>query len=175
MRILFVGFLALATWMTFSTYIYVCKIKGLCQEPMTNEIVAIPASEEVATDTLAETLVEENAVIPVDVNIYFAFDQSEFSPDPQLEKYILDSKAYLDQNVQARLKFTGHTCSIGTDDYNQALGLRRAQSAKKYFENKGVPIKNCIIESRGEKAPATDNQMVSGRAKNRRTVITIIE
>lgn len=175
MRILFIGFLALAAWMTFSTYIYVCKIKGLCSEPVMNETVAVPIGEEVATDTLAETLIEENAVIPIDVIIYFAFDKSEFSPDPQLEKYILESKAYLDQNVQARLKFTGHTCSIGTDGYNQALGLRRAQSAKKYFEKRGVPVTNCIFESMGEKAPATDNQTASGRAKNRRTVITIIE
>ena len=175
MRILIIGFLALAAWMTFSTYIYVCKIKDLCQVPVPNEIVASPAGQEASSDTIAEPVVEKNAVKPADVIVYFAFDRSDFSPDAQLKEYILESKEYLDQNLQARLKFTGHTCSIGTDEYNQALGMRRAQSVKRYFENEGAPLKNCIVESKGEKEPAADNRTDSGRIKNRRTVITIIE
>ena len=34
MRILFIGFLAFIAWSALSTYIYVCKIKGLCDEPV---------------------------------------------------------------------------------------------------------------------------------------------
>lgn len=175
MKILIIGFLALGAWITLSTYIYVCKIKGLCQEPVTNEIMAVSAEDVIAADTLPGPLVQENAVIPKDLIIYFAFDKSEFNPDSQLENYILESKAFLDQNLQARLSFTGHTCEIGTDEYNQALGFRRAQSVKHYFESKGMLLKNSIIESRGEKEPADDNQTTSGREKNRRTVVTIIE
>jgi outer membrane protein OmpA-like peptidoglycan-associated protein len=175
MKILIIGFLALGVWITLSTYFYVCKIKELCQEPVTNEIMAVSPGDVIATDTVPEPLVQENAVIPKDLIIYFAFDKSEFNPDSQLENYILESKAFLDQNIQARLSFTGHTCAIGTDEYNQALGFRRAQSVKQYFENKGMPLKNSIIESKGEKEPADDNQTTSGRAKNRRTVVTIIE
>ena len=175
MKILIIGFLALGVWITLSTYFYVCKIKGLCQEPVTNEIMAVSAEDVIVADTLPGPLVQENAVIPKDLIIYFAFDKSEFNPDSQLENYILESKAFLDQNLQARLSFTGHTCAIGTDEYNQALGFRRAQSVKHYFENKGMLLKNSIIESRGEKEPADDNQTTSGREKNRRTVVTIIE
>lgn len=175
MRILSIGFLALAAWMAFATYIYVCKIKGLCREPVTSEILAVPSGEEDTTDTITEPLVEKSAVIPADMIIYFEFDKAEINPDHSLEDFILESKAYLDQELGARLRFTGHTCSIGTDEYNQGLGLRRAQSAKQYFEKKGVPVTNCIVESRGEKEPAADNQTKSGRAKNRRTVITLIE
>ena len=170
MKILMIGFLALSAWIALSTYIYVCKIKGLCQVPMTNEILEVSPA-----DTVSESLVQENAVIPNEVIIYFAFDKSEFNPDSPLENYILESKAFLDQNLQARLSFTGHTCAIGTDEYNQALGLRRAQSVKQYFGNKGMPLKNSIIESKGEKEPADDNQTNSGRAKNRRVLVTIIE
>ena len=175
MRILFIGFLVLAGWMAFSTYIYVCKIKGFCQEPVPNEMVTPPAAEEASPDTLAEPVAEKKAVKPADVVVHFAFDRSDFSPDAQLEEYILESKEYLDQNAQARLKFTGHTCSIGTDAYNQALGMRRAQSVKRYFESKGVPVQNSIVESKGEKEPIADNRTAAGRAQNRRTVITITE
>ena len=175
MKILIIGFLVLASWIALSTYIYVCKIKGLCQEPVTNEIMAVSTEDVIATDTLPEPLVQENAVIPKDLIIYFAFDKSEFNPDAQLENYILESKAFLDQKLQAMLSFTGHTCAIGTDEYNQALGLRRAQSVKQYFENKGILLTNSITESRGEKEPVGDNQTTSGREKNRRVVVTIKE
>jgi outer membrane protein OmpA-like peptidoglycan-associated protein len=175
MKIIIIGFLALSAWISLSTYIYVCKIKGLCQEPVTNEIMAVSPEDVIAADTLSEPMVQENAVIPKDVIIYFAFDKSEFNPDSQLENYIIESKTFLDQNLQARLSFTGHTCAIGTDGYNQALGLQRAQRVKRYFENKGIPLKNSIVESKGEKEPADDNQTSSGRTNNRRTVVTIIE
>ncbi len=175
MKILVIGFLTLGAWMAFSTYIYVCKVKGLCQEPGPVEIVESSPEEGIETDTMPEPLAMDKAIIPKDLVVYFAFDKSVFKPDSQLENYYLEAKAFLDQNSQARLSFTGHTCSIGTDEYNQALGLRRAQSVKQYFENKGMPLLNCIVESRGEKEPAYDNQTESGREKNRRTVITIIE
>jgi OmpA-OmpF porin, OOP family len=62
---------------------------------------------------------------------------------------------------------------VGSEEYNQALGLRRAQSVQVFFESKGVPANRIIIESRGEKEPVDNNSTTTGRAKNRRTVITI--
>jgi outer membrane protein OmpA-like peptidoglycan-associated protein len=79
----------------------------------------------------------------------------------------------LDQNAQSRLNITGHTDARGTDQYNQDLGYRRAQSVQRYFESKGIPASKIVIESRGEKEPANDNNTDSGRANNRRTVLTI--
>ena len=175
MKILLIGFLSLCAWITLSAYIYVCKIKGLCHEPGTNEIMAISPEDVIADDTLAEPTVQENAPIPKDLIIYFAFDKSEFKSDSQMDNYVLESKAYLDQNSQARLSITGHTDAIGSDAYNQALGYRRAQNVQHYFEIKGIPLKNSIIESKGEKEPADDNNTAAGRANNRRTVVTIIK
>jgi outer membrane protein OmpA-like peptidoglycan-associated protein len=180
MKILFIGFLALSAWIALSTYIYVCKIKGLCHEPAATEIRAITIEaitpEEVITaDTLSSPSAEENAVIPKDLIIYFAFDKSEFNADAKTDTYIQKSKAFLDQNSQARLSFTGHTDAIGSDAYNQALGNRRAQSVQHYFESKGVPANNTIVESKGEMEPVDDNNTSAGRASNRRTVVTIIK
>jgi outer membrane protein OmpA-like peptidoglycan-associated protein len=175
MKILLIGFLALSGWSALSTYIYVCKIKGLCHEPQAIEIRAVTHEDVIADDTLPKPSVQENAVIPKDLIIYFAFDKSEFNSDAKTDTYIHESKAYLDQNLQARLSFTGHTDAIGSDAYNQALGYRRAQSVQHYFESKGMPAKNSIIESKGEKEPADDNNTIAGRANNRRTVVTIIK
>ena len=175
MKILSTGIILLAAWIAFSTYIYVCKIKGLCQEPVPAEISAVTPEDAVPADSLVAPSVEEEAVIPKDLIIYFAFDRSDFKPDPQTDNYIHESRAYLDNSPQARLSFTGHTCAIGSDEYNQALGLRRAKSVQQYFESRGMPASNIIIESRGEKEPAEDNSTSAGRAKNRRTEVTIIK
>ena len=175
MKILSIGFLVLCAWIAFSTYIYVCKIKGLCHVAEAIEFKAVTPEDVIADDTLSEPSVQENAVVPKDLAIYFAFDISEFKPDLKTDNFILESKAYLDQNLQARLSFTGHTDAIGSDAYNQALGLRRAQSVQHYFESKGMPAKNNIIESKGEKEPADDNNTTAGRANNRRTEVTIIK
>lgn len=175
MKILLIGFLALCTWIALSTYIYVCKIQGLCNEPQAIEIRAVTHEDVIAEDTLSRASVQENAVIPKDLIIYFAFDKSEFNADAKTDTYIQESKVYLDQNLQARLSFTGHTDAIGPDAYNQALGYRRAQSVQQYFESKGMPAKNSIIESKGEKESADDNSTTAGRANNRRTVVTIIK
>lgn len=173
MKILIIGFLAFSLWSALSTYIYVCKIKGLCYEPVTMQISAVNHKDVVAGDTLRKPLVREQTVFPEDMITYFAFDKSEFNSDAKTDKYFDVSNAYLDQNSQARLSITGHTDAIGTDRYNQALGFRRAQSMQHYFESKGMLANKIIIESKGEKEPADDNNTTAGRANNRRTVITI--
>ncbi len=173
MRILLIGFLAFTTWSSLSTYIYVCKIKGLCNEPKTMQIDAISHENVIADDTSAKPLVSEQAVIPENLVIYFAFDKSEFNPDAESGRYFDASNTYLDQNAQARLSITGYTDAIGTKEYNQALGYRRAQRMQSYFEGKGIPANMITLESRGENEPADDNNTTTGRAKNRRAVITI--
>ena len=175
MRIIFIGFLAFIAWSSLSTYIYVCKIQGMCDEPELIELKAVTQEDVFAVEAIPEPLVQEKAIVPKDLVIHFAFDKSDFKADAQTDNYIHESKTYLDQNLQARLSFTGHTDAIGSDDYNQALGYRRAQSVQQYFESKGVPAINSAVESMGEKEPADINNTEAGRANNRRTVVSIIK
>jgi len=173
MKILIIGFLAFSSWAALSTYIYVCKIKGLCGEPVTIQMNAIKQQDAISMDSLTHPLVQEQAVIPENLIIYFAFDKYEFNPDAETDKYFNEANAYLNQNTQTRLSITGHTDGIGSNEYNQTLGYRRAQSIQHYFESKGMPANKIITESKGEKEPADNNNTTTGRAKNRRTVITI--
>ena len=175
MKNLSFGILSLCAWMAFSSYIYVCKIQGLCGGAEAIDIEAVTPEDIITDDTIPEPLVMEVAEITKDLVIHFAFDRSDFKPDLQTDNFILASKAYMDQNLQARLSFTGHTCATGSDAYNQALGLRRAQSVQQYFESKGMPANNSLIESKGEKEPADVNTTNAGRANNRRTEVTIIK
>ena len=71
------------------------------------------------------------------------------------------------------LSVTGHSDLVGTKDFNQALGLKRAQIVGKYLENQGILPTRMIKESKGEDQPAADYLTADGRAKNRRTEISI--
>lgn len=172
MRILVIGLITFFAWSTLSTYIYVCKIKGLCDEPVSLQISEANKDSINANDTIQEPLVKQ-AVLPKDLIIYFDFDKSDFRPNTRAATYFDESSLYLNQNTQAKLSITGHTDAIGTTAYNQALGYRRAQSLQRYFETKGVLANKMIITSKGESEPADNNNTDAGRANNRRTVVTI--
>ncbi|MGD0756010.1 MAG: OmpA family protein [Bacteroidales bacterium] len=173
MKILIIGFLALFGWSALSTHFYVCRIKGFCHEPATAVSNVVKPEIAIPHDSLSKPIVVEQKAVPESMLIYFAFDKSEFNSGTISDRYLNESNKYLDQNLQAKLSITGHTDAIGSDEYNQALGLRRAQSVQLYFESKGIPANRIIVESRGKKEPADNNSTTAGRANNRRTVITI--
>jgi outer membrane protein OmpA-like peptidoglycan-associated protein len=173
MKILIIGFLAFCSWSSYATYLYVCKIRGMCDGPATMQTSATNTKNDIVVSTKQKPLVQEKIAAPKDIITYFAFDKSDFSSNTETDVYFNKSNAYLDQNSKALLSITGYTDAIGTDEYNQALGYRRAQRMQHYFESKGILSNKIIIESKGEKEPADDNNTSVGRANNRRTVITI--
>lgn len=172
MRTLIIGLITFLAWSTLSTYIYVCVVKGLCDEPISMQISEVNNDSFNSNNMIQDSLVKQ-AVMPKDLIIYFDFDKSDFTSNAFTDTYIDESSLYLNQNSQAKLSITGHTDAVGTKEYNQALGYRRAQSLQRYFEKKGVLANKMIITSKGENNPVDDNNSETGRANNRRTVITI--
>jgi len=103
--------------------------------------------------------------------VYFDFDKSEIKPDAAT---ILDEVAEaLMASAEYDFVVSGHTCNIGTEDYNQGLSERRAQSVVKYLMNKGV--NNAFVGSKGygETQPAVPNTSIENRKKNRRAEFMI--
>jgi outer membrane protein OmpA-like peptidoglycan-associated protein len=172
MKILSIGFLVFVCWVSLSTWLYVCKIKGLCGEHELIMISTIKVKDAYTADSLPNTLAAKPAM-PGNLLVYFAYDKSEFITGSDASEFYDASITYMFHNPDAGLKITGYTDSKGSDEYNQALGLRRAQSVKDYFEGKGIHIQKLTIESKGEKEPAEDNRTDVGRAKNRRATVTI--
>jgi len=173
MKILIIGLVAFMSWSALTTYLYVCKIKGLCSETEIINTVTNYKSPVLVADTLSDKMMAPPAPFPDDHKIYFEFDRSEFIPDGGLAAYYDLTLAYMYQNLDARLGITGYTDATGSDDYNQALGYRRAAEVQTYFESKGIPAEKIIKGSKGEKDPAETNTSAEGRSKNRRVVITI--
>jgi len=169
MRILLMGFIVFVGWSAFSAYIYVCKVKGLCPRAQTTLFEKTTQNEVKEMAPVAQ----EQDVVPKDLIIYFAFDKSNFLSGAEASEYFDKSSAYLFKNSQATLIISGHTDAVGTVEYNQALGLRRALAVQQYFKSKGLHSKRISIVSKGEKEPVEDNITSENRAKNRRTVVTI--
>jgi outer membrane protein OmpA-like peptidoglycan-associated protein len=69
----------------------------------------------------------------------------------------------------------GHTDSVGSEAYNNRLGLARAESVKAYLVAKGVDVKRVRAVSKGESQPIADNATEEGRAKNRRVDIEVTQ
>lgn len=178
MKILLIGLIAFIGWSALSTYIYVCKIKGLCDEPTSIQMHAVKSPDAKYPDNLKDTIpvkhpLDEQVLTSENLIIYFDFDKSEFQSNAETGNFIKETKVYLNQNSKARITITGHTCAIGTNEYNQDLGYRRAKSILNYFAINGISENKILINSKGESEPAADNNTVSGRANNRRSEIVI--
>lgn len=74
----------------------------------------------------------------------------------------------LAQNPNLRIEVQGHTDSVGTADYNQALSQRRAISVKQYFVEKGIAASRLSASGYGLTQPVDSNATGDGRARNRR-------
>ena len=100
------------------------------------------------------------------LRIQFAFDDYNLSTRSKenLEKVA----GWLSKDRGARIQIEGHTCDIGTPEYNLALGERRANSAKKYLEGLGVNAARISTISYGEERPMVPNADEANRSKNRR-------
>ena len=71
-------------------------------------------------------------------------------------------------NPDVQVEISGHTDSVGSDEYNQALSLRRAQSVKNWLVQRGVRSDRMRTVGKGEKEPIADNNTAEGRTENRR-------
>ena len=100
--------------------------------------------------------------------IYFAYDSDVLVPS---ETANLDKiAAYLQKIPSLGLLIEGHCDSRGTDEYNRALGERRANAIRAYLAKKGVPDSNMKTKSFGKDAPAVSGSGESIWRQNRRGV-----
>jgi OOP family OmpA-OmpF porin len=103
---------------------------------------------------------------------FFDFDKAVLKPAGKASLDDLVSKLK-DINLEVIIA-VGHTDSVGTDEYNQKLSVRRAEAVKAYLQTKGVEANRVYTEGKGEKQPVADNKTAAGRAKNRRVEIEVV-
>jgi len=104
--------------------------------------------------------------------IHFDFDASEILA---ADKPVLDRKAgVLGANRPIRIRIEGNTDERGSDEYNLALGMRRASAAKAYLTQRGIDGSRIETVSYGEERPVCQEHDESCWARNRRAEFAVL-
>ena len=99
-------------------------------------------------------------------NIYYEFDKSTLTPMAQ--DTLMRHAAWLRENADVTVTIEGHADERGTNEYNLALGDRRADSAKAFLVDLGIASSRLTTISYGEERPLCMQQNEECWTKNRR-------
>jgi len=129
---------------------------------LTRDIVIVPRIKE---DGYTAPETSQYISLPT---VRFRRDSAELLPiaEQQLREVAAAIKA--EENRIGRILVEGHTCDLGTPDYNLGLSELRAQTVRQYLIEKGVPPRLLDTKGRGESRPVIPNSDESCRARNRR-------
>ena len=97
---------------------------------------------------------------------YFEFDKADLTAEDMQKLQVLAQE--MKAHATAHILITGNTDEVGTEEYNLALGQRRAQVARTYLITLGVSPSRLDTVSYGEERPADPGHDAAAHAKNRR-------
>ena len=126
-----------------------------------------PPPQPVGEDpAVAAARVTAAVLVEVANRVHFDFDKSDIRPE---DRGTLDLKAMiLGANDGLRLRISGHADERGSDEYNLALGTRRAAAVKTYLTNKGIDGGRLDVVSYGEEQPMAMGHDEDSWFQNRR-------
>jgi outer membrane protein OmpA-like peptidoglycan-associated protein len=104
-------------------------------------------------------------------DVHFDFDRSTLRAEAQ--RVLDEAVKAMQADPALRLQIEGHTCNIGTAEYNLALGDRRASSVRDYLASRGIAANRLSTVSYGEERPKHDNSREETRRLNRRAALTV--
>jgi peptidoglycan-associated lipoprotein len=124
--------------------------------------------ERLEKERLAREAAERARVVAADLAAMINFDYDQ-AVVRQADQATLDRKAaIMAANPGVKIRIAGHADERGSDEYNLALGNRRAAAAKRYLENKGVDGSRVDVVSYGEERPLNPGNDETAYAQNRR-------
>jgi peptidoglycan-associated lipoprotein len=111
------------------------------------------------------TLGELNEKNPLE-DVFFAYDKAELSDAARAS--LQKNATWLQRWVSTRVTIEGHADSRGTNEYNLALGERRAASVRDYLVSLGISASRVSIVSKGEEQPVCTDEVETCWQQNRR-------
>ncbi len=106
-------------------------------------------------------------------NVQFEFDSSKLT---NASLQILNNTVItLLNNPEIKIEISGHTCNIGTAEYNLGLSKRRAKSVYDYLISKGIDASRMTYVGYGLTRPMVSNATLAGKIKNRRVEFKVVE
>lgn len=152
-------------------YQIIAKSEGYYNTVDALDLTGITTSVEIVKDIYLDPIIKNQPIVLN--NVYFDFDSDVIRPEsfPELDKL---SEMLLD-NPNLHMTIDGHTCSIGSDEYNLDLSYRRAGSIVNYFLSKGVLATKLEYNGYGESRPKVPNTTEPNRELNRRVEFELKE
>jgi peptidoglycan-associated lipoprotein len=102
------------------------------------------------------------------------FDYDKYDVADTYKPVLKSVSSWMAKNTSARLSIEGHCDDRGTNEYNLALGDRRAKAVKDYLVSLGVASDRINVISYGEERPLCSEQTEACWAKNRRAHFTVL-
>jgi len=109
-----------------------------------------------------------------DDKVKFGFDTSDLSPEAKaaVDEFASQLKS---QNAGVYIEIQGHTDSVGSEKYNEELGLLRAEAVRRYLSQQHqFPLHRINVISYGESSSVADNSTREGRSQNRRVALVVL-
>lgn len=106
-------------------------------------------------------------------NIFFETNSFKLKNESKYE--LIKLKEFLKSNPNVRIEISGHTDNVGADAANQTLSSNRAKSVYDYIIKQGIEPTRLVFKGYGKSQPIETNSTETGRSKNRRTEIKIIQ
>jgi peptidoglycan-associated lipoprotein len=124
-----------------------------------------------ASDVVTIQVIKEAVKEIVFEDVHFDFDR--YSLRPEAVRALDEAVRSLQDNPNLKITIEGHTCNIGTAEYNLALGERRANAVREYLVSRGVTADRLQTVSYGEERPKYDNSREETRRLNRRAALVV--
>lgn len=111
--------------------------------------------------------------VTISATALFDFNKATLKPEGKTALHDLDERIKAKGAQVVDIDVIGHTDSVGPEEYNMGLSVRRATSVKDYMVSEGIDAGIIDVSGQGESNPVADNGTNEGRAQNRRVEIRI--
>ncbi len=150
----------------------VMENQSATDEPPQSTVEVQPEPQAVEPEPQVVDRSQEDRTAFMNTYAYFDFDSALLRPDAQ---ELLQTKSqWLRENPRvAAILVEGHCDERGTDAYNMALGVRRAEAVKTFMVNLGLDANKIDTQSYGEEKPAATGSNEEVWAQNRRACFVI--
>ncbi|NJC86924.1 MAG: peptidoglycan-associated lipoprotein Pal [Desulfuromonas sp.] len=142
------------------------------QAPPTTDVTQQPVVRGVESQPVQSGPVADHQAVAGLERIYFSYDQ--FTLEDAARVTLEQNAVYLRSHPKEKIVIEGHCDERGSDEYNLALGERRAVTAKNYLVSLGIAADRLSVVSYGEEQPLVAGSGEEAWSKNRRAEFKVV-
>jgi outer membrane protein OmpA-like peptidoglycan-associated protein len=124
---------------------------------------AAPRATAPVQAPLAESIGRDGAA-----QLYITFRTGSHDLDPAADPILTELRSVLEADPELRLALIGHSDSVGREQANMALSMRRSEAVRDWLVSRGIASERLSVGGRGQLEPIATNESPEGRALNRR-------